>query len=204
MKITKKSLDTLRNISDTMFGKTFHHHYHILLDIASSYKKKEKINYLEIGCYAGASACLMLQRPNTSVISIDLGYPISEKVVYQNIEKFNTHKNEYRYIRGNSNDQTILKEVTDFKVDILFIDGDHSYSAVKNDFINYSSLVVSGGYIVFDDYHDSQHSPEVHKAVNDIVSEVKDQYDIIGTFKNEFAARPENLLDGNCFVMRKL
>jgi predicted O-methyltransferase YrrM len=36
-------------------------------------------------------------------------------------------------------------------LDLLFIDGDHSYEGVKADFANYSSLVRPGGLIVLHD-----------------------------------------------------
>ena len=96
MKITQKSIDLLGEIVSNGV-QTFHHHYHILYDIADSINKKE-INYVEIGCYAGGSACLMLQRKETNVISIDLGEPISEEVVLNNIKKHNIHKNNFSYI----------------------------------------------------------------------------------------------------------
>jgi hypothetical protein len=67
----------------------------------------------------------------------------------------------------------------------------------------YSNLVNQGGYIVFDDYNDSMYSPSVKLAVDDIVKKLNG-YDIIGTVPNEFGARPENLKDGNCFIIKKI
>jgi hypothetical protein len=202
-KVTKESLEIVREISDKINNQTFHHHYHILYDIASSYDSSYDINYLEIGCYAGGSACLMLQRPNTNVISIDLGYPIDKEVVIQNTNKLNKHNNKYTYIKGSShNYDTISKlesELNGNKLDILFIDGDHSYNGVINDFNNYSKYVKDGGYIVFDDYNDIQYSPEVKKAVDDIDFK---GYEVLGTFGDEFGARP-NGLKSNEFVIKK-
>lgn len=37
------------------------------------------------------------------------------------------------------------------QIDFLFIDGDHTYEGVKQDFITYSRLVRSGGIIAFHD-----------------------------------------------------
>ncbi|MDE2038175.1 MAG: class I SAM-dependent methyltransferase [Patescibacteria group bacterium] len=37
------------------------------------------------------------------------------------------------------------------KIDLLFIDGNHEYDSVKNDFDLWSPLIPSGGYIVFHD-----------------------------------------------------
>lgn len=37
------------------------------------------------------------------------------------------------------------------ELDLLFIDGDHSYEGVKQDFLSYSPLVRKGGWITFHD-----------------------------------------------------
>lgn len=184
-----------------MDGKTFHHHYHILYDIPI------KVNgtYVEIGCFAGASACLMLQKPNIKVVSIDLGNPIPEELVLRNIEKFNVHKNVYAYLRGSSQTPEMvnrLKTVTQ-EIDILFIDGDHSRKGVITDFNLYQHLVLPGGFIVFDDYNDSEFSPEVKPAVDFIVQNLQG-FEIIGAPPNTFGARPAEMKMGNCFIIRKI
>jgi hypothetical protein len=89
------------------------------------------------------------------------------------------------------------------EIDILFIDGDHSYQGVINDFLLYEELVKKGGYIVFDDYNDSQHSPEVKIAVDDIIPTITHNYDTIGTLPNIYNARPDWLKNGNDFIIRK-
>ena len=203
---TQNSLIEVEKISSEINNQTFHHHYHILYDIANSYPTDYKLNYVEIGCYAGGSACLMLQRKNTNAFSIDLGNPINPDIVKQNVNKLNKHNNTYNYIKGSSHDlETFnkLKEYVD-EIDILFIDGDHSYDGVILDFEMYSKLVKSGGYIIFDDYNDYQYSPKVKPAVDGIVSNLKNSYNIIGTVKNTLGARPSHLIDGNCFIIKKL
>jgi predicted O-methyltransferase YrrM len=205
MNFTKESLDIVEKISNEMEGNTFHHHYHILFDLAQEFNTQH-INYVEIGCYAGGSACLMLQRPSTNVISIDLGYPISPDIVQKNINKFNKLNNFYTYLQGNSQTIEMVNQLTNIidNINILFIDGDHSYQGVINDFSLYHDLVKPGGYIVFDDYNDSQYSPEVNLAVNDIVKQFSTQYKIIGTIPNLYNARPSELKEGNEFVIKKL
>lgn len=205
MKHTKTSLTLTRNISDSINNQTMHHHYHILYDIANTYPKKTNITYVEIGCYAGGSACLMLQRPNTNVISIDLGYPINEEIVYNNVSKLNKHNNSFNYLKGDSQTQEMvnrLKELTN-EIDILFIDGDHSYQAVINDFKLYEGLVKNNGYIVFDDYRD-EGCPGTKVAVDEIVEVFKDRYINIGTLPNTFGARPDTLTEGNDYIIQKI
>jgi hypothetical protein len=203
MKQTLESVLLTRKISDEINNMTFHHHYYVLYDIANEFSDS-LINYVEIGCYGGGSACLMLQRPNTNVVSIDLGEPISPNIVQQNVKKLNTLNNNYNYIQANSQKQETVDQLKTLvnDIDILFIDGDHRYNGVINDFNLYSNLVKSGGYIIFDDYNDHQYSPEVKSAVDDLLTNNLD-YEIIGTIPNTFGARPDELKDGNCFVIKK-
>lgn len=203
---SSKSLDIVTEISNQINNQTFHHHYHILYDIANTYSKEYTLNYVEIGCYAGASACLMLQRKNTNVFSIDLGYPIEPSIVKNNVNKLNIHNNKYQYIKGNSHNSDTFNNLTNFinEIDILFIDGDHTYNGVIKDYEIYSKLVKNGGYIIFDDYNDLKYSPEVKLAVNFITTNLQNEYEIIGTIKNTLNARPSNCIDGNCFIIKKL
>lgn len=204
MRNTFESVKLIQSISDEINNQTFHHHYYVLFDIAKEFGD-EQINYVEIGCYAGGSACLMLQRPNTNVISIDLGKPINPEVVQSNTSKMNIHGNQYNYIQGNSQTTETLDKLKNFvsSVDILFIDGDHRYDGVINDFNLYSDLVKSGGYIVFDDYNDYIYSPEVKPAVDDLMKKIEG-YEVIGCLPNTFDARPAELKEGNCFIIKKM
>ena len=212
IKITQLSLVMVRQIANDV--PTFHHHYHILFDIANTFGDK-KINYMEIGAYAGASSCLMLQRPNTTVISIDLGEPIPKAVVFENIINYKNNNNYYKYIQGNSQFQETKDKVIETlsnsrvlgytnKIDLLFIDGDHSLDGVLNDFNLYKDLVNVGGYIVFDDYYDNVHSPDVKKALDEIILPNLDNFEIIGTFENSLGAYPSELKDGNCYVIKRV
>lgn len=59
------------------------------------------------------------------------------------------------YIRGASNSPIVFKQLeqrlSGRPIDLLFIDGDHSYAAVKQDWETYRSLVRPGGWIAFHD-----------------------------------------------------
>jgi cephalosporin hydroxylase len=211
LKPTQKSLDMVAQIATVL--PTFHHHYHIIYDVAETFGDK-KINYVEVGAYAGGSSCLMLQRPNTTIVSIDLGEPISKGEVLENVIIYKNNNNYYKYIQGNSQVVETKNKVIEVlnnsrvlgytnKIDVLFLDGDHSFNAVMADFVMYSDLVNVGGYIIFDDYNDSVYSPEVKQAVDALLPSLVD-YEIIGTFKNELGAYPSELLEGNCFVIKRI
>ncbi len=190
LKSTKESAELTEKIAAAINNETFHLQYNVLYDIGNLYQKTEKLTYLEIGCYAGGSACLMLQRKNTNVISIDLGGPVPKERVLENVNKLNIHNNEYNYIQGNSHDietENKLKEILQGKsIDILFIDGDHSAIGTQKDFETYSKYVADGGYIVFDDYNDHQYCPEVKPGVDAIDFT---NYEVLGEFGNEFIVR---------------
>jgi predicted O-methyltransferase YrrM len=200
MQPSQESLDILRKVSEKI--ETWHHHHHILYDIAREYPENSRLVYCEIGCYDGASAAMMIHRPKTKVVSIDSNAFFPKERVINNVQKYNTWGNEFHYLIGNSRDdrtRDLLKQVTD-KIDILFIDGSHAYIDALLDFIEYQEFV--DGYIVFDDYSDDT-VPGVRKAVDNIVK-VLSGWEIIGTFKNTLGARGVFRDDkGNCFVIRK-
>ncbi len=162
-----KSLNIVREIKSSGVH-TFHEHHHILFDLAEFFGNS-KINYVEIGCFEGASACLMMHRPNTNIFSIDLGVPRDPKIAKENVSKFNKYGNKYTYIKGRSVDPEVLKILIllldGAGIDLLFIDGGHKYNEVIMDFLIYSGLVNKNGYIVFDDMI-SPTCPDVPKGIN--------------------------------------
>jgi len=56
-------------------------------------------------------------------------------------------------------------------IDILFIDGDHSYESVKKDIEKYYSEITEGGFIVFHDAYNPAH-PGVMKAIQESINNV--------------------------------
>jgi len=47
--------------------------------------------------------------------------------------------------------QAVRRAAGDKQIDVLFIDGDHSYSGVRSDYLNYRGLVRDDGIIAFHD-----------------------------------------------------
>ena len=66
-------------------------------------------------------------------------------------------------------------EVETGEVDLVFIDGDHSYEGVKNDFERFGRRVKVGGAVLFDDACDEAvfhtHSESVGKLLDEIVAQ---------------------------------
>jgi cephalosporin hydroxylase len=204
--ITRQSIDVLNNIITKMENKSFHNHYHIIYDICDSFNYD--VTYLEIGAYAGGSASLASSHKNVKhVFSIDIGKPIPKEIPIRNVNNFK-HKNcSYHYFEGSSHDSNIINDVhKNVKaVDILFIDGDHSYDAVLKDFNNFKDLVKSGGYIIFDDYLDAKHSPKVRGAVDFIVQNLNnDEFEILGSLSYpELKFTNWDSVSSNEFIIRK-
>ena len=68
----------------------------------------------------------------------------------------------------------VKKKLKEEKLDVLFIDGNHSYEGVKNDFKLYAPLVRKGGIIAFHDIVDVPSYVDVQ--VNKFWNEIKQSY----------------------------
>ena len=209
IQISEESLNVLKNINKSL-THSFHLHSHILYDLRTMLNKDNAI-YLEIGGWLGSSSSLMLSHPQkTHVISVDLWdlNPNGVKLesFTSNINRFNINQYPINIIQGNYSDISTInnvKNVTNI-VDILYIDGDHSFDGCFNDFVNYKDLVVSGGYIVFDDYRDYEYSAHVKHAVDYIVdSNLCSDFEVLGFLKSTFDTKKKYKTFNNEFILRK-
>jgi predicted O-methyltransferase YrrM len=64
---------------------------------------------------------------------------------------------------------------TEGEVDLVFIDGDHSYEGVKNDFERFGRKVKVGGDVLFDDACDAPLYRSHVESVGRLISEVVDE-----------------------------
>ena len=195
--LLQETLNTSKKVSTTMHGHTdpqhkrIHHNYHhITLYIKDHILKETCKNYLEIGSHYGHSLCNILHSQFPSkCMAIDIFKPWADgKIsdmkgcVENNVAMFNTNKHEVNVYKGSSHSQSTLSAVKDYfpdGIDLLFIDGDHSYKGITTDFNLYFPLVNPNGYIVFDDYLPIANS-EAPKAIDDIRNQYKDQINDIG------------------------
>ncbi len=129
---------------------------------------------LEIGTCHGGTLYLWCQAAadDAHLISVDLpqgqyggGYEPERIPLY---ERFSRPGQKLDLIRGDSHSAETVDQVRQSlgggELDFLFIDGDHRYAGVKQDFENYSGLVRSGGLIALHDIcvRPSQPTIEVH------------------------------------------
>ncbi len=126
---------------------------------------------VEIGTANGATlfALARVAADNATVVSVDLpgglfggGYPAWKKTIYS---RFARPSQRIHLLRANSHDEQTFERVRQLTglgcVDILFIDGDHTYEGVKADFLRYRELVRPGGLIFFHDIIKNSFDPGV-------------------------------------------
>lgn len=83
--------------------------------------------------------------------------------------------------------ELVKKHLGNRMIDVLFIDGDHTYEGVKQDFEMYSGLVKKGGIIAF---HDIVDSPILTCNVDKYWNEIKKDFkslEIIENLKQRWA-----------------
>ncbi len=131
---------------------------------------------VEIGSYTGESTIMFANKAKL-VISIDPfmnGYDSNDgasyladlpTVVYQKYLENTAPYNNIQHIKKTSDDAVIdIKE----PVDLVYIDGVHTYEQVKKDIENYRGLVKPGGFLCGHDYVNIGHLAGVYQAVNEI------------------------------------
>lgn len=125
--------------------------YEILsfLEFAQSEQPK---NICEIGTALGGTNFLLSQAiPSTELmVGIDLYVKNRSQLHY-----FSRPNQHIHLINGTSHTKQTINQVQKIlagqQFDLLFIDGDHTYQGVKQDFLSYRHLVREGGIIVFHD-----------------------------------------------------
>jgi len=136
---------------------------------------------VEIGsCYGRSTVCLglgaSLVNSNNKVYSIDphtggKGFreKLEDKDSYSSLEGF---KNNLKRFLLNEKVVPIIKTSADalsewhgHKISLLFIDGWHTYDAVKHDILGWSKHVVSEGIVAMHDYQDKQVRRAIHDSI---------------------------------------
>lgn len=146
--------------------------------------KKQKCEYvLEIGTYRGGTLFVFSQLSSATATIVSVDYPCSLRGRVIRIgQKPLFHKLVRRgqslfLLRKDSHRPDTLAKVKELlqghKLDFLFIDGDHSYEGVREDFRMYSPLVRSGGLLAFHDIARTKPPEEVHKLWNEIKQDYK-------------------------------
>jgi len=106
----------------------------------------------EIGTACGGTNFLLSQSLTSIKLMIGVDLYVKNK---SQLQYFSKDSQQVIFINGSSYaDRTVDKVrsiLADKKLDVLFIDGDHNFDGVKQDFLKYKHLVRDGGLIVFHD-----------------------------------------------------
>lgn len=154
-----------------------------LLRFAEIVDQQRPRGVMEIGTFRGGTLCILsrLAAADATIVSVDLpggefggGY---KWILSPLLRSFAMMQQKVHLIRGDSHSSSIFEKARSKAgaVDLLFIDGDHSYEGVRKDFETYQPLVRRGGGIIA--FHDiAEHPPEVGCHVSELWNEVKSQY----------------------------
>jgi cephalosporin hydroxylase len=108
----------------------------------------------EIGTASGGTLCALarVSRADATLVTVDLSLTPERKAAFP---QFARDSQRIVCLEGNSHDPAIRDQVSALLsgayLDVLFIDGDHSYEGVRDDFAMYGPLVRDGGLVVFHD-----------------------------------------------------
>jgi predicted O-methyltransferase YrrM len=142
---------------------------------------------VEIGAEFGMSASLFCKvaRANVRIFSIDL-FPGDLMYVHQANLQAARLAGRSKQIKGDSSQVGRAWQIG--AVDLLFIDGDHSYEGVKRDIAAWIPHVKPGGTVIFHDAApDTNKQPhllhhEVHRAIDEWLEQaapVETTYDLV-------------------------
>ena len=166
-------------------------------DVASRFPSNKQYAHVEIGVLFGGSILAklsVLKRLNIkqSVIAIDpfegyyqnpkdpvTGLEVTEQNFRKNIQKFGFDNEMLQIIKKYSTDEGVMPLLSQYKIISLMIDGDHTYSGIRNDWEKYSHLVESGGYVVFDDFEDPCW-PDITRFVNELIDSKRQGWEVFG------------------------
>lgn len=177
-----------------------------IFQLLKSLEKQTPKVVLEIGTAIGGNLFLFcrMAADDACIISIDLpggcygeGYPLWRAPLYK---MFPAKNQKLHLIRADSHHAATLQKVArilnGLKIDFLFIDGDHTYEGVKQDFEMYQPLVKKGGIIALHDVvpHPAHtqcgvdrfwHEIKPRYAGKEIVNDCNQQWAGIGVIRNE-------------------
>lgn len=147
------------------------------IELVRKYPAPQRV--MEIGSASGGTFWLWCQLTAQTghIISLDLPMAMFNNSQRYNkglLKSYGKPSQLLSFIRKDSHtdkaESIVKKALKPYPLDILFIDGDHTYEGVKEDYVRYSKYVRSGGIIIFHDIimHDQILECQVHKFWNEL------------------------------------
>ena len=130
---------------------------------------------LEIGIASGAST-LCLSHFTDCIIGVDCCVPKKQKV-YKEIRR----NCEFHFVQHDTNYQKCISAVEKFldarQIDLLFIDGEHSYRGAKRDFNKFTKFLKPNGVVALHDIANSAYHRGMGCKVYRFWDELKNKYE---------------------------
>jgi predicted O-methyltransferase YrrM len=135
-------------------------HVDELTQFASMVRRLKPRRLVEIGTAQGGVFWLLCQLSGDDAVLVSVDLPATERFsggLKLNVDLLGMKKpgQTVHAVAGNSHDPAIFNQVKALfdgaLLDVLFIDGDHSYEGVRQDYEMYRRLVRPGGIIAFHD-----------------------------------------------------
>lgn len=132
-----------------------------LVDFAKFLQDKNIEKMAEIGSFQGESTTIFsLYLPNTKIYAIDPlenGYDSDDIASCQDMQNiqhnFTVRTSNFPNITQiKLKSQDAVNTFNDYEFDLVYIDGDHRYDAVKSDISSWKTKIKNGGYISGHDY----------------------------------------------------
>ena len=169
-----------------------------IIDDVQGYMSEAEIRFLcervhgkggvEIGCWFGRTTVNLLQHcsrlicidhfQGTEALKGEVVKLASEgtspkEIFIKNLKKYNYRNIPVKLLDISSQDAAKVIP-RDAEFDFVFIDGDHSYEAVKKDILFWESILKKGGLLMGHDYkvNGGGSRPGVDKAVDELIPEL--------------------------------
>jgi cephalosporin hydroxylase len=125
---------------------------HEILGFLNFAKEQKPVRICELGMFQGGNNIMLTHALPTveQIIGVDLYIRNKSQLKY-----YAKPNQRQTFVEGSTRSKATMKKVTQAlggeKLDLLFIDADHSYEGAKQDFMLYRHLVRDGGIIAFHD-----------------------------------------------------
>lgn len=124
---------------------------------------KEKKKLVEIGVWHGVTTCVIRKAmsPNGVLLGVDpypvgrLGFSAQQRIAHREAAKINNGLVEWLRMTGAEAARHYADSGAE-QIDFVFIDGDHSYEGLRDDWEGWSPLIAPGGIVAL---HDSCPTP---------------------------------------------
>ncbi|MCF7223770.1 class I SAM-dependent methyltransferase [Marilutibacter chinensis] len=123
-------------------------------------------HWIEIGSYIGESSTVFLSFTKVRRLECVDVCGDAARILQK---KFRKEIASSRCLIHNCSSELFATNVPDASIDVVYIDGDHSYEQVKNDILLYQPKLQPGGYLCGHDYSESW--PGVVRAVDEFAAE---------------------------------